>query len=95
MTAVQAATGKTPVLYTSPDYFARNRIAPGRLVGYPLWVAHPDVDCPSVPRPWTRSRFWQYASDGTVEGIPGTTDINAFFGTPDDLAAYAASGGHS
>jgi len=36
--------------------------------------------------PWT---FWQFAGDVEIDGIKGSTDVNAFFGSDSDFTAFA------
>jgi len=48
---------------------------------YHLWIAHYEVDCPSVPPGWRGWRFWEHSSSGRVPGISGLVDLDAFPGT--------------
>src|SRR5215208_7933099 len=88
LSQVSAATGATPIIYTTPtfwsssmantDWFARN--------GYSvLWIANWTAAAePSVPagawggHGWT---FWQHSSSGTVPGVTGPVDLDRFRGT--------------
>lgn len=60
---VQKATGRTPIVYTFID-FAREGNCAG-LGGQPLWIADPSSPAghPTVPAPWTRWYFHQYATN--------------------------------
>lgn len=60
---VERATGRPPVVYTFID-FAREGNCAG-LGGYPLWIANPSSapGHPTVPAPWTRWHFHQYATN--------------------------------
>jgi MYXO-CTERM domain-containing protein len=81
---VQAASGRTPIIYSYSSWFANAAFTDARLAGFPLFVATYG-SCASVPAPWTQALFWQYSATGTVPGIAATTDLDRFFGTPDDL----------
>ncbi len=70
--------GKKPIIYTSVDFY-QAILHSDALSEYPIWVRstkyHPQVRYGS--RKWT---FWQYRSDGSVPGITGAVDQNAFHG---------------
>lgn len=93
---VQAATGRTPIIYTG-FYFWRDQVRGASLPQHnPLWVAAYGVSCPSVPTPWTTWAFWQHADHGNVPGVAGTSlDVDYFNGTLaqlHDLAGGAPPG---
>ncbi len=79
--------GKRPMIYTTVDFY-QAILADGALSDYPIWVRstkyHPSV---KYNRPW---HFWQYQSDGSVPGIRGKVDRNAFYGSPKDWKAFMA-----
>jgi len=87
---VQAATGRTPIVYVSPSFWSG--------LGDPsaaadLWIANWQVSCPSVPAAWSGWRLWQYSSTGTVSGVPSSAvDLDRFNGSMSDLLAYAGGG---
>ncbi len=85
---VRAATGKTPVVYTSPGLWP-SLSGSSQFSGEQLWVADWGVSCPSLPGPWGDFSFWQYADNGHVPGISGLVDLDRFNGT---LAALHALG---
>ncbi len=78
--------GKRPVIYTTVDFY-QAILADGAFLDYPIWVRstkyHPSVKY--GPRAW---HFWQYQSDGRVDGIGGKVDKDAFFGTRDQWEAF-------
>ena len=78
--------GKRPVIYTTVDFY-QAILADGAFLDYPIWVRstkyHPSVKY--GPRAW---HFWQYQSDGRVDGIGGKVDRDAFFGTRDQWEAF-------
>jgi lysozyme len=53
----------------------------------PLWIAHFDVDQPTLPRGWNTWLFWQYTvtQPGAVPSIPGRVDLDYYNG---DLAQF-------
>lgn len=83
--AIAAGTGKMPVLYTNAATAATIGSAFG---AYPLWVAAWDTSCPSVPTGWSNWALWQYADTGSVAGIEGAVDLDAFNGTGSQLLAF-------
>lgn len=56
---------------------------------YPLWIAHYGVSSPRVPGGWPTWTFWQGTSTGSVTGISGSVDMDAFNGTLDALRQLA------
>lgn len=90
LTAVQAATGRTPIVYTYPSFWANRMGGSAAFTGYPLWIAHYGAATPTI-NPWPRWTFWQHSSTGTVPGIPTVegTDLNRFNGTAAELARLA------
>lgn len=90
LTAVQAATGRTPIVYTYPTFWANAMGGSAEFTDYPLWIAHYGATTPTIG-PWPRWTFWQHSSTGTVSGIPtiAGTDVNRFNGTAADLGRLA------
>lgn len=86
---VESLTGRTPVIYTSPYFWERSMGDSPAFARYPLWIANYYVTQPRVPGGWSTWSFWQGRSDGRVRGIRGDVDMNAFNGTPAELAALA------
>lgn len=82
---VQAATGRTPIIYTGP-YFWRDSVGNPDMSGNPLWIAHYGPRCPLISEDvWSRWDFWQYTDSGRVPGISGPVDMNYFNGTLEEL----------
>jgi lysozyme len=88
--AVEAATGRPPLIYTAA--FMEPALGPG-FGRYPLWVANHGVGCPLVPAGWRGWRLWQYTSAGACPGLVGPADLNAFEGTVEELQAWAGGEG--
>jgi lysozyme len=91
LTLVEAATGRTPILYTNHYYWQTYTAACTDFAAYPLWVAEYGVPAPrALPAGWADYTFWQYTQ--TLPALPGTTtplDANYFNGTLPDLQALA------
>jgi lysozyme len=75
---IERRTRRRPIIYTSP---AMSEILGGQFGAYHLWVAHYEVDCPTVPTGWSGWRFWQRSSSGRIAGVAGDVDLDAFAGT--------------
>ena len=85
-------SGRTPILYTSPGYWAEFGSADGYWLQYSLWIAHYYVSKPTVPKPWTGWTFWQYTDkgDGLAYGVETKQlDMNVFDGNVDSLHQFA------
>jgi lysozyme len=78
--------GKRPIIYTSVDFYEAI-LSDGAFMDYPIWVRstrrHPAVRYGS--RPW---KFWQYQADGSIPGIEGHVDRNAYYGTREQWQAF-------
>lgn len=85
MAAVESATGRIPMIYTSPSFYSSTLGAPGSFGDYLLWIANWEVSCPDVPSTWDDWTVWQTADDGSVAGISGAVDLDEFDGTIDEL----------
>lgn len=86
---VEQATGRVPIIYTSPGYW--NSLGTSAFGRYPLWVAEYGVQSPKPVAGWEGWTFWQYSESGTVTGISGSVDLDVFQGTLADLAALTCS----
>jgi lysozyme len=79
---LEAHYGQRPVVYTTPDFYRDTDL--GRLRAE-FWL-RAVADHPSNVYPGQDWVFWQYTGTGSIPGIPGKVDINAFRGSP---AAWA------
>ena len=80
--AVEAATGKKPIIYATADILA-DYFAGGGL-DYPLWVRHtPEDPEPVLALSW---KILQYDDQRSIDGIDTTVDRDLFGG---DEAAFA------
>lgn len=86
-------TGRKPMIYTYPNFWANATGNSDAFTDYPLWIAHYNVSAPNIG-PWSRHAFWQYTASATVDGIAstGNTDLNRFNGSGTDLALTARDG---
>ena len=76
--------GQRPIIYTTVDFYRETGI--GRL-NAEFWLrsvaGHPRNVYPG--QRWT---FWQYTGTGSVPGIRGNVDLNAFAGSANDWRAW-------
>ena len=85
---VEKRTRRRPIIYTSPSM---SETLGKRFGRYHLWVAHYEVDCPTLPEGWRRWTFWQHSSKGQLLGIAGPVDLDHFAGTPKQLRRFVRS----
>lgn len=89
--AVQAITGRVPVIYTYPNFWRTAMANSPEFTRYPLWIA--DYRRTQVPGPlpggWSTWTFWQRTDCGQVPGIVGCTDIDVFNGRHGDFDGMA------
>ena len=77
---IKARTGRLPVIYTPPSWWATCTGGSTAFGQTPVWV--PDYSSTgspgSLPAGWGNWNFWQYSSTGTVTGIQtsGGTDLD-------------------
>lgn len=80
--------GKTPIIYTTVDFFEHNQL--WKIRGYPFWLrsvaGHPSEKYGD--QNWT---FWQYTGTGVVPGIRGDTDINVYRGSQADWQRWVSA----
>ena len=82
---VQAA-GYTPMVYANPDML-NNHLNPENISDkYLIWLANYTTATSYTGK----YDYWQYSSDGTVDGIEGRVDMNFFYGTDIANATVAA-----
>jgi lysozyme len=90
LTAVEAATGRTPVIYTSRVWW-RDRITDaklGQFERYPIWLAQyvPESakgqEAPkNLPQQWTKWAIWQFTESGGFKvGLQTNVDVSVFKG---------------
>jgi lysozyme len=87
--AIEAATGKQPIVYTYVSFWVNTLGNPADLSNYPLWIAQLGVASPTVPGQWPTWLFWQFDQQ-PLSGVPSAVvDLDAFNGSPADLGNFA------
>lgn len=84
---VENRTGRKPIVYTAA--FMSSAIGTG-WTSYPLWVANYGTTCPTMPSDWTKWKFWQSSSTGSVAGISGNVDMDSWNGTLQELLDWTS-----
>ena len=74
---VEQHYGVRPILYTNYGFY--QRYLAGHFDQYPLWLAHYEVERPTLPA--ERWIIWQHSDEAYVPGIRGTVDFNVFQGS--------------
>lgn len=70
------AAGYKPVVYGTKEWLI-NEVELAKLIGdYDFWITSEDKDLPDYPYKFS---MWQYASDGSIDGISGTVNLNISF----------------
>jgi lysozyme len=84
---MEAFYGKRPIIYTTVDF--HRDVLPGDMNEYPYWLrsvaGHPVNRYGD--RKWS---FWQYTATGTVPGVGGKVDRNAFAGSEKEWQNFLA-----
>ncbi len=82
---VETHYGQRPIIYTTPKFYRENDL--GRFRGYDFWLRSTAKTLKEV-YPGQSWRFWQYTATGTVPGIAGDVDLNAFSGSRAEWNAW-------
>jgi lysozyme len=79
---IKTLTGRPGIIYTG-FYFWRDSVGnPTNNLNCPLWLAAYVSDpTPYVPAAWSTWSFWQYSDTGSVPGVSGAVDLDAWNGT--------------
>jgi lysozyme len=72
--AVEAATGKPPVIYVTDESY--RSILAGSGIEYRLWIR--DLFREPVPAAGEAWSFWQWHSRGRIRGVKGLVDLDAY-----------------
>lgn len=89
---LQARTGRLPMIYSSPGFWASAMAGDPSFAAYPLWEAHyTDAAAPLPIGGWgTRWTLWQHTSTALVAGVSGLVDSDRSVGTLTPSAARGA-----
>lgn len=87
--AMEAHTGKLPIIYTDIN-FHRDVLA-GRNLPNTMWLRSTAAEPHKRYRSemWT---FWQFTQTGTMPGVAGEVDRNAFYGSEDEWVHFLLTG---
>ncbi|MEM6590130.1 MAG: GH25 family lysozyme [Pseudomonadota bacterium] len=83
---VERRYGQRPIIYTTPDFYERNKLGQ---MNEEFWL-RAVAEVPERVYPGQSWRFWQYSSTGRLPGVAGNIDLNAFGGSEADWAAWLA-----
>ncbi|MFM1730066.1 glycoside hydrolase family 25 protein [Prescottella soli] len=91
LNTVQSLTGRTPIIYTYPNFWRTAMANTNEFTRYPLWIA--DYNGRNEPGPlpggWQNWAFWQYTDSGRIPGVNGNVDLNVYSGSMGDINMYA------
>jgi lysozyme len=93
LTTVQNLTGRKPMIYSYPYFWAHNMRGTTSFRDHRLWGASYGSRPTTFGGAWTTWTFWQYSSTSRIAGIRAQTDMNTFHGTVAQLRALANLGG--
>jgi lysozyme len=96
ISAVQAATGMMPIIYTYKSFWETDVGGSSAYSSYPFWIAdytYDETTCPNIPAEWSSWIIYQYSDMGSIAGISGGVDRDAFNGTLAQLQAIAGGNG--
>lgn len=91
VTRYEQLSGKKPIIYTAPAYWAKYGSTDSFWSQYLLWIANYQVSSPYVPRPWDRYTFWQWTTDGNGYDYgldplkKKAVDLDYFYGTAEEF----------
>jgi len=88
---VAARSGKTPIVYCSPNFLNEYLGDSVSFSKYGLWIAGYQDHVPHLPAGFTNWLFWQYSQYGQLNGqaAGGSLDLDYFNGTYQQLQALA------
>lgn len=71
---VEQHYGVKPIIYTNQKFYSNYLM--GHFREYPIWMARYGRKMPLIDTKW---KFWQYTSQGRIDGIEGDVDLNVFY----------------
>jgi GH25 family lysozyme M1 (1,4-beta-N-acetylmuramidase) len=87
---VDAKTGRLPIIFTTPAWWAACTGNSRAFSANPLAVSSYGTSAPALPSGWTTWTFWEFASSTTVPGVRGSVGLSYFNGDAAQLAKFAA-----
>lgn len=88
---IRARIGQPPLIYTTAGWWNQCTGANSSYGSLPLTIANWSSGPGPLPAGWSKYTFWQYSSTGSVPGISGNVDLDAFNGSLTDLQLLAGS----
>lgn len=94
LSALEAATGRTPMIYTGSWFWRGYMGNPTGFSRYPIWISQytSAATSPNLFGDWSYSTVWQYTDSARVNGVSGGVDGNYFHGTRSQLDSFAYVG---
>jgi lysozyme len=89
LATVAAATGKQPIIYSYPTWFADLGVTDARLASYPLFIGSAG-SCIDVPAPWTHAAFWQYRTMCAAPDTHIPCDLDRWTGDLASLTTFVS-----
>ena len=89
LNTVQNLTGRKPMIYSYPYFWAHNMHGTTTFRDHRLWGASYGSRPTTFAGAWSTWTFWQYSSTSRLSGIHAQTDMNKFHGTLTQLRALA------
>jgi len=91
LTFVGSDLGFRPLLYSRTDYLSRHGCLGNATLGqYGLWLASYGVATVAAPSGWDFWAIWQYNDKGSIPGVAGVVDLDAYNGPISQLPLYGA-----
>ncbi|MEY8566348.1 glycoside hydrolase family 25 protein [Corynebacteriaceae bacterium 7-707] len=89
---IKNRTGRDPIIYTYQNFWINDMANTTEFSEYPLWLAYYNPTLPNeIPGGWNEVTFWQYSSEGQVDGIYTNVDMNTYYGTDEQLQALTGT----
>lgn len=84
---IQKESGRDTIIYTYPSFWKDKMGNTDKFNDLDLWIAeYNGKNSPSeLPGGWDDYLFWQYSSEGSVDGYSKNIDLNIFHGTQEEL----------
>lgn len=87
---VDAKTGRLPIIFTTPAWWAACTGNSRAFSACPLAVSSFGTSVPALPSGWTTWTFWEHATSTTVPGVRGSAGLSYFNGDAAQLSKFLA-----